>query len=232
MGNKQQGTSNSNAGIHPSVSFMLTRASHQNPNGIATIDYFSNRQRTWKEVHDRVCRLANGLKTKYNLSEGGRVGLVALNSDRYFETFFASSFAGGIVVPINIRLAPPEIIEQFNDCGAEIVLVDDTFWQAVVPAIKSKCPSVKHIIFCGDKLPSGVVDDYEQIIKSTSPLKDPFPRGGSDTFGIFYTGGTTGKSKGVELTHSNIFINALGHVGMLDYTSRSTYLHSAPMVTL
>ena len=70
MGNKQQGTSNSNVGIHPSVSFMLTRASHQNPNGIATIDYFSNRQRTWKEVHDRVCRLANGLKTKYNLSEG------------------------------------------------------------------------------------------------------------------------------------------------------------------
>lgn len=216
---------------HPSVSFMLTRAAHQNPSGVATIDHFTNRRRTWAEVHERVSRLAKGLKTTYNLSPGGRVGLVALNSDRYFETFFAASFAGGIVVPINIRLAPPEMIEQFNDCTAEIVLVDDAFWQAVVPLIKSQCKSVKHVIFCGDKLPAGVTDDYEAVISKHDPIPDPIPRGGSDTFGIFYTGGTTGKSKGVELTHSNIFINALGHVGMLDYTTESKYLHSAPMVS-
>ena len=218
------------ATTHPSVTHMLTRASHQNPNGIATIDHFSNRRRTWKEVHERVARLASGLKSKYNLSPGGRVGLVALNSDRYFETFFAASYAGGIVVPINIRLAPPEMVEQFNDCTAEIILVDDAFWQAVVPLVKSQCKSVKHIIFCGDKLPAGVTDDYENVIKSNNPV-EPAVRGGSDTFGIFYTGGTTGKSKGVELTHSNIFINALGHVGMLDYTVESKYLHSAPMVS-
>ena len=228
--NKVDPTLHSTA-AHPSVNHMLTRAGHENPTGIATIDHFSNRRRTWREVLDRVCRLANGLKTKYNLSPGGRVGLVALNSDRYFETFFAASFAGGIVVPINIRLAPPEMVEQFNDCTAEIVLVDDAFWQAVVPLIKSQCKSVKHVIFCGDKVPAGVSEDYEAIVKSSSPLAEPCARGGSDTFGIFYTGGTTGKSKGVELTHSNIFINALGHVGMLEYTPQSKYLHSAPMVS-
>jgi len=216
---------------HPSVNHMLTRAAHVNPSGIATIDHFTGRQHTWKEVNERVSRLANAFKTKYGLSEGGRIGLVSLNSDRYFEMFFAAPFAGGIIVPINIRLAPPEMVEQFNDCAAEIILVDDAFWQAVVPLVRTQCKSVKHIIFCGDKRPAGLNEDYESIITGTAPISEPARRGGCDTFGIFYTGGTTGKSKGVELTHSNIFINALGHVGMLDYTRDSRYLHSAPMVS-
>jgi len=46
------------------------------------------------------------------------------------------------------------------------------------------------------------------------------------------TGGTTGKSKGVELTHSNVFINALGHISLLDYSPKTRYLHSAPMFHL
>lgn len=159
---------------------------------------------------------------------------VAFNSDRYFETFFAASCANGIVVPINIRLAAPEIVDQFNDCEPEIVLIDDAFWDAVAPVIRAKCKSVKYIVYCGEKqqLPKGASAHYEKLIADTQPLKEAFARGGNDTFGIFYTGGTTGKAKGVELTHSNIFINALGHVGMLNYSTTSKYLHSAPMFHL
>lgn len=241
MGNRTPAANDSSdaKSLHPSVNFMLTRAAHLNPNGVATIDHFSNRAQTWSQVHQRVSSLANAFKTKLGLKPGSRVGLVALNSDRYFETFFAVSFAGGIVVPINIRLAPPEMIEQFNDCTAELVLVDDAFWDAVVPSIRTQCPTVKHVIFCGDRFDASSKKskaapsyEYEQLVASHAPLPDPVPRGGMDTFGIFYTGGTTGKSKGVELTHSNIFINALGHVGMMDYTTDSKYLHSAPMFHL
>lgn len=57
-------------------------------------------------------------------------------------------------------------------------------------------------------------------------------RGGHDVFGLFYTGGTTGKPKGVMLTHANIMVNGLGHTAVLQYTHGSRYLHSAPMFHL
>jgi acyl-CoA synthetase (AMP-forming)/AMP-acid ligase II len=50
-------------------------------------------------------------------------------------------------VPINIRLAPPEMVEQFNDCEAEIVFIDENFWAAVAGEVEKRCPSVKNIVF-------------------------------------------------------------------------------------
>lgn len=217
----------------PSVSSMLTRAAQQNGCGIATIDHFTQRKRTWSEVLDRVSRLAQALKDTYNVKHGDRIGLVSLNSDRYFELFFAASFAGGVIVPTNIRLAPAEMVEQFNDCQAKLVFVDDAFFATAGAQIQKQCKSVVEVIFAGEKRPEGYVkQDYEELIATHAPMPQPDSRGGNDTFGIFYTGGTTGKCKGVELTHQNIYINALGHVGMVEYTQHSKYLHSAPMFHL
>ena len=125
-----------------------------------------NRQRTWRQVEERVAKLANALHTKLKLTEGGRVAIVSLNSDRYFETFFAVSWAGGIVLPMNIRLAPPEMIEQLTDCKAEIVLADEAFMSALHPLIKKSLPFVKHIIYCGDAPQKLTELDYEKLISN------------------------------------------------------------------
>merc|ERR1711981_277639 len=69
------------------------------------------------------------------------------------------------------------------------------------------------------------------MIASADPVPDAL-RGGDDTFGLFYTGGTTGRPKGAMLTHGNIVVNALGHVAMLQYSAESRYIHSAPMFHL
>jgi long-chain acyl-CoA synthetase len=76
----------------------LKRAVQIHRNGIATID--GTRQRTWAEFAERVAKLA-GVLQGLDLSAGGRVAILALNSDRYLEYFFAVPWAGGIVVPFS-----------------------------------------------------------------------------------------------------------------------------------
>lgn len=156
--------------------------------------------------------------------------MLMLNSDRYFESFYAIPWAGSMVLPANIRLAPPELIEVFNDAGIEVLIVDDTF-AAMLPAIRPSIPTLKRVLFAGDGTCPAGCDEYEKIIASASPCEDAM-RGGADTFGLFYTGGTTGKPKGVQLTHLNVMVNGLGHTAVLQYTPQSRYLHSAPMFHL
>ncbi len=90
----------------------LKRAVQTNGSGIATVD--GERQRTWVELAERASRLAGGLK-ELGLSEGGRVAILALNGDRYLEYFFAIPWAGGVVVPLNIRFSPQELTYMLND---------------------------------------------------------------------------------------------------------------------
>ena len=148
-------------------------------------------------------------------------------------------WAGGVVVPINIRLAPPEIAAQLHDGGVEFVVVDETFAGLATTLDRDHLPpNFKGFIFAGDAthathvtkntkntppVPAAAVAvgcawAFEELA-SHPPVPDS-GRGGDDTFGLFFTGGTTGRPKGVQLTHSNIVVNALGHVAALQYVER------------
>jgi len=211
------------------VTAMLKRAAQQHPNNICSIDAATGRRSTYKETEERVSRIAGAMR-RMGLSPGGRVALVMLNCDRYLESFFSCPWADGIVVPINIRLAPAEMIEVFNDCKVEFIMVDEAF-KGILEAIKGQIPSLKRVIYAGDAIPPKGTISYGAMIETGPPVHDAM-RGGDNVFGLFYTGGTTGKPKGVMLTHGNIVINALGHVAMLHYSTESSYLHSAPMFHL
>ncbi len=202
----------------------LKRAVQLNSDGIATID--GERRRTWAEFAARVAKSAGAFKG-LGLSGGGRVAILALNGDRYLEYFFAAPWAGGVVVPLNIRLAPPELIYMLNDSGAEMLMVDDAF-QAMLPAFSGNLTTVKSIVFAGEgPIPEGTVN-YEESLASADAIPDA-ERGGDDVAGIFYTGGTTGLAKGVVLTHDNIISNALNALASVDTRELGVYLHAAPM---
>ena len=89
---------------------------------LATID--GKRRRTWKELGTRVAGFAGALKS-LGLPAGGRVAMLSMNGDRYFEYYYAVPWAGGVFVPLNFRLAPPELVFLLNDSGTDILLVDD-----------------------------------------------------------------------------------------------------------
>src|SRR5437016_718152 len=102
----------------------IRRAMQIHPGRIATIQ--GTRRHTWSEFGQRVASLAGALRER-GLAPDGRLALLAMNSDRYQEAFYASMWAGGMVVPINFRFSLVEIVYCLNDCGTEILIVDDTF---------------------------------------------------------------------------------------------------------
>ena len=204
----------------------LRRAVQVRPHGPSTV--FRERCRTWGETGERVARLASGM-IDLGLAKGGRSAILALNSDRYFEYLLAVPMAGAAVVPINIRLAAPEIQYILEDSGAEILFIDDRF-APVLDTLKGQMPGVRHVIYLGDGvLPTGM-RGYEDLLHRP-PLTQPLACD-DDLAGIFYTGGTTGKAKGVMLSHRNLVVNAANVIPAFGYDAATVYLHAGPMFHL
>ncbi len=202
----------------------LRRAVKVNAEGIATID--GDRRTTWRAFADQVARLAGAL-ISLGLKPGDRVAMLALNSDRHLAYYFATIWAGGIFVPLNTRLAPPEFGNILSDAGVAILVVDDAL-QPQLAEIFKHTVAPKHIIFAGDGQPPADLIDHEAFLASAEPVPDA-NRGGDDVATIIYTGGTTGLPKGVMLTHNNAVSNALSSLAIMYEGEPWTYLHTAPM---
>ncbi len=194
-------------------------------NEIATID--GGRVRTWTECGERVARLAGALRGELGLADGGRAAILALNSDRYFEFSHAMPWAGGVFVPINTRLAPPEIEYWLTDAGAEILFVDDTFAE-VAAALRDNLPALRELVYVGDGETPADMHNYEELVAANDPAEDRV-KGYDDLAALYYTGGTTGISKGVMLSHRNLVCNALHIVPMFGFRQGMRWLHAGPM---
>ncbi len=211
----------------PQITQFLRRAVQTNATGIATV--FGTRRQDWATFADRTVRLAGAL-TALGFRPGDRIGILALNCDRYLECFFGLARGGFIFVPINTRLAPPEIAYWLSDSGCSGLLLDDTF-QPILAELHAQIPDVKHVIHIGDApAPPGQLA-YDALIAAAEPVPDAGRRG-NDLAGIFYTGGTTGRSKGVMLSHANILANAQNTLPGADVGRDTRYLHAAPMFHL
>jgi long-chain acyl-CoA synthetase len=204
----------------------LRRACQINPHGVATID--GGRSRTWLEFRDRVVRFAAALRIA-GVKPGDRVAILALNADAYLEYFYAVPWAGALVVPLNTRLAAPELAAILNDAGAVALVIDDTF-AAMLPALTPSLRSVRTVFASGSAVPAGAVS-LNAAIDSADPIEAAEAAPG-DLYGIFYTGGTTAASKGVMLSHGNIIANAMNMLTELPFSPATVYLHAAPMFHL
>ena len=175
----------------------LRRAAQICPGGASTV--FRERRRTWSETAERVARIAGGLK-QAGVQPGDRVAILALNSDRYFELMYAIPWLGAVMVPINTRLATPEVRYILEDSGARMVLIDGAM-RAHTDALAGQMP-VKALFYLDDDAPPAGMWPYEEL--ASAPAIADAGAGGDTLAGLFYTGGTTGKSKGVMLSHDNL----------------------------
>lgn len=184
------------------------------PNTTATL--YLGRRRTYAEVEDRVSRLAAGLIAQ-GIRPGDRVAMVSPNSDKLFEVILATLWAGAVAVPLNTRLNEREIASSIADSDASLLLLSEEF-SALAATKTATVKFWNHDANC----------PLEAIISAHSPSKDQ-QRGGEDLAFILYTGGTTGKPKGVMLSHRAIVAAAANQSAGGCGTQGDVYLHVAPM---
>jgi long-chain acyl-CoA synthetase len=205
------------------MSQLINRLGQTEPKMMATSN--GDRVQTWSEFNDKVARFAGGLQ-KLGINDDTSVAILALNSDRYLEFMFAVPWAGGVFQPVNTRLAGPEVVYWLNDSAAKVLILDTSF-APLVAAIRAELNHVEHFVFIDDGEVPEYCSSYDDLVAA-----DPVPdagRSGDDVAGLFYTGGTTGRSKGVMLTHNNLVINAMQAAPLMNSLPGDRILHVAPM---
>ncbi|MBX3530088.1 MAG: long-chain fatty acid--CoA ligase [Rhizobiaceae bacterium] len=200
----------------------IRRAAQVNPRGIATI--CADRRRTWVQVTDRVARLAAGLQS-LGVAKGDRVAVLSMNTDRYFELYYAIWWAGAVATPMNMRLAPAEIDFRLEDSGAKVLFLDAEHLPLYGQLGSSKA-GLSHVVAMEEKADGFITT--EELIASNQPAEDAEANGDDLAF-IVYTGGSTGRSKGVMLSHENVCQNGLSALYTIGYRQASVYLHAGPM---
>lgn len=152
--------------------------------------------------------------------------MLALNSDYYVEFMFASMWAGGIAVPINTRWAEAELRDCIDDAAPQVLLADEVHADVAL-RLKESCSSVEAVIVVGDQVPEAALS-YESLLQAHGPVDDA-RRGGDEVACLFYTGGTTGRSKGVMLTHANVMANSLAAIANMNFDEQTVHLHVSPL---
>ena len=182
----------------------LHRAAQLYPTRTATV--FRERRRSYRESAERIARLA-GCLHKLGVAKGERVSVLAVNSDHYQEIMLACWWLGAVLNPVNTRWSAAEIAYSLDDCGAALLLVDDHHLP-LLPEILASVTKRPMLMHAGEtRAPSGTLS-MERLIESAEPVADS-RSGGEDLAVIMYTGGTTGRPKGVMLSHAALLTTVL-----------------------
>jgi long-chain acyl-CoA synthetase len=185
---------------------------------------------SYVELARRTGGLASGLRG-HGLRSGDRVAALAFNSFRHLELWMGVPAASMVVNDLNFRLATEELEFIVNDAGARVLVSDGAHWDEAVELL-GRCPDLESLIWADDgPAPEGAV--HWDDLCAAEPIEDDHPELGSLTAetlaAISYTGGTTGRPKGVMQTHGNLIANAKHTLLQNPLTSADRFLHSAPM---
>lgn len=180
---------------------------------------------TYKELDERVNRLANVLIT-LGLKKGGRVTILAENTYKYMEVYFAAAKIGVSVTPLNFRLSDKEIGYIANDCEATIYFAGDGYEDRSLES-KPNLNNVRHWISLDNKKDGFIF--YEDLLQNASDDEPMVEVDENDLAILMYTGGTTGLPKGVMLSHRNIMTSMYGMIVGFSFTRTDSTCFILPL---
>ncbi|HKF20519.1 MAG TPA: long-chain-fatty-acid--CoA ligase [Candidatus Angelobacter sp.] len=206
----------------------LRYASQQYPGKTAVV--CGEHRLTYEQFSDRAARLSGALK-KMGIQTGDRVAFLSGNCHRLLEAYYGVLAAGAVLLPLNIRLAPPELAYILNDSEARALFFERQF----SPLVDSFRKELKWVgsFFQLDSTPGEdwmAKDSYEDLLTVATPFHADIMQFDENALGeLFYTSGTSANPKGVMLTHRNIYLHALSAALNFNTGSETVELHTIPL---
>jgi fatty-acyl-CoA synthase len=206
----------------------LRYSEQQFPNKTAVV--CGERRFTYADFGDRVGRLAGALRAA-GLKAGERIAFLSLNCHRLLEAYFGVLEAGGILLPLNIRLAAPELGYIVNDSEATVLFLEPEF-AGLVDSFRQNLRTVRSFIQLDGtpQMPWLSSQTYEQMLASATPYREELMAFDENSVAeMFYTSGTSASPKGVMLTHRNLYLYAVNIALHYHVAYDHVVLHTIPL---
>lgn len=202
------------------IAHLLARAARTFPDNPAV----SVGDKVWVRygpLMQRASAMAGSLRERLGLKPGDRLAMAMGNCPEYVETWYAAWIAGLATVPMNAKLHPRELEYILENSGARVCFTTPDLTEAVA-ALQPSLPDLARVIEVGSK-------EYRALAGEGRPI-DVQEVAANDTAWLFYTSGTTGRPKGVMITHANQLVAALCFFATVDSVGPGdSILHAAPM---
>ncbi len=180
---------------------------------------------TFAEHRDRVCRLVDAMARELGVGRGDRFAVMALNGHEFLELYHASFLGGGVINPLNLRLAPRELAFIMKDSASRVCFTDASF-AAAIDRVRAEAGIEKVVLIGAGDVPHDLA--YEDLVAAGRPTVPAEPEEG-DVVLLMYTGGTTGLPKGVVIDHRALLLDVYKVATRFAMDERLVYLHQTPM---
>ena len=199
------------------LAYTLFRTARRVPRAIAVIER-DRVELDYGRLAERVLALAGGLQS-LGVDAGDRVGLLMKNCAQYVELMYACWTLGACAIPMNTRLHAKEVAWILDDAAARVCFVTDDADTAGIASARSGATTFVDV--------DGA--DYRRLLHAQPGTLHDASRASQPAW-LFYTSGTTGKPKGVLLTHRNLLAMTLNYLADVDRAAIGEHLvHAAPM---
>lgn len=186
---------------------------------------FEGKRLSYAEINERANRLANAL-LKLGVQKTDRVAILQVNCPQYLESYYATAKTGAIFVPLNFRAKQDELTYMLTNAEASTLFVGERYLD-MVNGMRPQLSFVNNYISI-DKKSDGFLY-YEDLVGSAPPDEVVTEIDDNDTTILLYTAGTTGRPKGVPLTHNSFSVYVLGNVEPASPDITETNLLTVPL---
>jgi fatty-acyl-CoA synthase len=211
----------------------LARAASLHPDRTAVVDAVPGGLRpTYRELAGRVAALATALRGLC-VGRGDRVLVIEVNSLPFLELYYATAALGAVAVPVNYRLSAPEVAFIARDSGARVVALRGRFAPLLAEAAGDAPLAAALLLDDGAHPALGLpVTSYAAALATDAGAFRAERVAGDDLAHLYYTSGTTGRPRGVMLTHRNVCTHALAAIAEVGLRDADVWGHIAPMFHL
>jgi fatty-acyl-CoA synthase len=211
--------------MQPDMNWFAVLAHHAARRPDQALTVFEGGVITYGEMAGRAVRLAGGLAAR-GVGGGDVVALLSYNCPEFLETIFAANYLGAVAMPINWRLAAPEVRYILGHSGARALVADGSLIELADEATRG---IESTLVRASVGSPAGAGWIGLADLRATPGDPVPLPAAADDVHRLMYTSGTTGRPKGVMITHANLAWKNLAHIIEFGFTGSDLGLACGPL---